>query len=179
MSSPPSLRCGRCGAEALKPEDRFCGSCGGPLGEASAPAAPLTYVPPGGVPLAPAYLPPGGGAYPPPGGFAPAYVPPGGVPPAAAYPQPGFYPGAFAPAPAAPWNGLAIASLVLSILWIFGFGSSLALILGIVGRGQIVAAQGRQRGLGLALAGIVLASLGIALMLFLIVLGAIQSPHNS
>jgi hypothetical protein len=67
----------------------------------------------------------------------------------------------------------------LSILWIFGFGSSLALILGIVGRGQIVAAQGRQRGLGLALAGIVLASLGIALMLFLIVLGAIQSPHNS
>lgn len=56
-------------------------------------------------------------------------------------------------------NALAIASLVLGIIWICGIGSILALILGIVALSQIkkTGAGGR----GLAIAGIVLGALGI------------------
>ncbi len=56
-------------------------------------------------------------------------------------------------------NGLAIASLVLGILWICGVGSLLALILGIVALSQI--RKTASGGKGLAIAGIVLGSLGV------------------
>lgn len=59
-------------------------------------------------------------------------------------------------------NGLAIASLVLGILWLYGFGSIVALILGYIARGQIDGSGGRQGGRGLAIAGIVLGWIGFA-----------------
>lgn len=68
-----------------------------------------------------------------------------------------------------PTNGLAIASLVLGIIWVYWVGSILALIFGYVARRQI-----RERGEGgdgLAIAGIVLGWVGVGFLgLFLIFL---------
>ena len=94
--------------------------------------------------------------------------------PAVPYPV-GPYPGApypgmapqFQPPEPKPTNGLAIASLVLSIIWLGGLGSILAVIFGIVARRQIRRSQGRQGGDGLALAGLlvgVVGLLGVALV---------------
>jgi len=57
-------------------------------------------------------------------------------------------------------NGLAIASLVLSLVWIFGLGSLLAVIFAFVARSQIRAR--RQGGDGLAIAGMVVGFIGLA-----------------
>ena len=57
------------------------------------------------------------------------------------------------------YNGLAIASLVLGILWLFGFGSLLALIFGLVALGQIN--KTGQEGKGLAIAGSILGAIGV------------------
>jgi hypothetical protein len=67
--------------------------------------------------------------------------------------MPGTYPG-WQPAPTT--NGLAIASLVFSIVSLLGLGSILAIIFGFVARGQIARSGGRQKGGGLALAGIII-----------------------
>lgn len=56
-------------------------------------------------------------------------------------------------------NGFAVASLVIGILWVGGLGSILALVLGIMGLKQVN--RSGQSGKGLAIAGIVLGSLGI------------------
>ncbi len=68
--------------------------------------------------------------------------------------------------PAPSTNGLAIASLVLGIVgWVpCGVGSVVAIVLGFVARNQIRQSQGRQGGDGLALAGIILGFVGIALV---------------
>lgn len=58
-------------------------------------------------------------------------------------------------------NGLAIASLILGILWLWGLGAILALIFGLMARKQIGVSNGRQGGGGLAVAGIVLGAVGI------------------
>jgi hypothetical protein len=74
-------------------------------------------------------------------------------------PYPGSVP--YAPGGAKPTNGLAIASLVLSIIWLAGLGSVLAVIFGIVARRQIRASGGRQGGEGLALAGALIGVVGV------------------
>jgi hypothetical protein len=61
-------------------------------------------------------------------------------------------------------NGLAIASLVLGILWLYWVGSILALIFGYRARRQIDESNGAQGGRGLAIAGIVLGWIGVALL---------------
>ena len=62
-------------------------------------------------------------------------------------------------------NGFAVASLVLGIavLCTGSFGAILAVIFGNVALGRIDAAQGAEKGRGLAIAGIVLGWIGIAL----------------
>jgi hypothetical protein len=72
----------------------------------------------------------------------------------------------------APTNNLAIASLFLGIIWLFGIGSLLAIVLGYRGMKEIRASDGHQGGWALALAGLItgvvgLASLGI-LIAFLV-----------
>lgn len=67
-------------------------------------------------------------------------------------------------------NGLAVASLVLGILWIWWIGSALALIFGYVAKSQIDSSHGRQSGRGLAIAGIVLGWVGAATFMFFIFL---------
>ena len=58
-------------------------------------------------------------------------------------------------------NGLAIASLVLGIIWIYWIGSILALIFGYNAKGQIDRSNGMEGGRGLAVAGIVLGCVGV------------------
>jgi len=130
--------------------------------------------------------PPPGSAYPP-AGYPPAGYPPHGYPPPGygppAYPPPGYgqYPPQYqwAPAPSAPTNGLAIASLVLGILWLWWVGTILALVFGYVARSQIRERPG-QGGDGLAIAGIVLGWVGVAgFVIFVFVLASIDNTTYS
>ena len=121
------------------------------------------------------------GAAPPPGPTVPA--PPAGgpgpgwwlasdgrwYPPTA---QPGYPQGyGYGARPATPGtNGLAIASLVLGILWLYWIGSILAVIFGHIGLSQ--AKRTGQSGRGLAIAGLVLGYIGIAFLVLLIILVA-------
>jgi len=75
-----------------------------------------------------------------------------------------------------PNNGTAIASFVLGLLGIIPFVGLVGLILGIVSLNQIKTSYGRQKGSGLAIAGIVLGSIGTAGLFFIPVLGAILFP---
>jgi uncharacterized membrane protein len=61
-------------------------------------------------------------------------------------------------------NGLAIASVLLAVLWLAGIGAVLALVLGYQARRQINNSAGRQAGSGLATAGIVLGWIGIVIL---------------
>ncbi len=58
-------------------------------------------------------------------------------------------------------SGLAVAALVLSIVWLGGIGSVLAVVFGILAVSQIGKSHGLKRGRGLATAGIVIGSLGL------------------
>jgi hypothetical protein len=69
---------------------------------------------------------------------------------------------AFSAPPRRTTNGLAVASLVLGILWLYGVGSILALVFGYVGKRKIDQSNGAQGGRGLAIAGIVLGWIGAA-----------------
>jgi hypothetical protein len=112
---------------------------------------------------------------------------PGGYPPQ--YPQqhPPQYPQQYPPQYPHPYytqprttNGLAIASMVLGILWIYWVGSVLALIFGYVARRQI--RERNQSGGGMATAGIVLGWIGVAtfcLMLFLVAMGGASDSGSS
>jgi uncharacterized membrane protein len=61
-------------------------------------------------------------------------------------------------------NGLAIASLLLAVLWFAGIGAVLALVFGYRARSQIKNSAGRQTGWGLASAGIILGWIGITIL---------------
>ena len=64
-------------------------------------------------------------------------------------------------------NGFAIASLVLGILWLLWVGSVLALAFGYLAKRQI--RESGQGGDGIATAGIVLGSIGVAFLLVSVV----------
>jgi len=66
-------------------------------------------------------------------------------------------------------DGIAIASLVLGILWLLGLGSLLALIFGYTARSRI--RRSGAGGSGLALAGIILGWVGIVGAVLVVVLG--------
>ncbi len=84
------------------------------------------------------------------------------VPPPFGAPSP-YPPVSVLTAPPAPrsTNGLAIASLVLSLLWIGGLGSLLAVVFAFVSRRQITQSRGTQGGDGLAIAGLVIGLVGL------------------
>ena len=90
------------------------------------------------------------------------------------YPQqPQYPPGQYGQPPyqAGPkTNGLAIASLILGILWVCFVGSILALIFGYMARKQIKESGGTQQGDGMALAGIILGWIGVAFLVLDIIL---------
>ncbi len=72
-------------------------------------------------------------------------------------------------------SGLAVASLVLGILWLGGFGSLLAVIFGAVGLKQTK--DGVKGGRGLAVAGLVLGIIGVVGAIFMY--AAIASAANA
>ena len=68
-------------------------------------------------------------------------------------------------------NGLAVASMVLGIVWVYGIGSILALVFGYQAKKQIDESGGRESGRGMAIAGIVLGWVGVAGLILLILFG--------
>lgn len=153
------------------------------------PAQPPAYGTPPGYPVPPAYgQPPGYGpaagygqqlAY----GQPPAYVPPPayGQPPAygppPVYGQPGGYPYGYGMPVKQRTNGLAIASLVLGIVWVYWIGSILALIFGYVSLSQIK--KRGDSGHGMAIAGVVLGWVGVAVFIgFIVLLVAVGSDGD-
>jgi hypothetical protein len=98
------------------------------------------------------------------------YAPqPFGAPPPYGYP--------YGPPQTRGTNGMAIASMVLGILWLWWIGSILALIFGYIARSQI--RQRNEGGGGMAIAGIVLGWIGIALLLVVIIVAAVNSGNSS
>ena len=67
-------------------------------------------------------------------------------------------------------NGLAIASLVLSLVGLCGIGSILAIIFGTRARREIRNSQGAQGGDGLALAGIIIGWIGLVVLVLWVLL---------
>ena len=65
-------------------------------------------------------------------------------------------------------NSLAVASLVLGILWLFWIGSVMAVIFGHLAHGQIDASHGTQVGRGMATAGLVLGYIGVGILILVI-----------
>ena len=96
----------------------------------------------------------------------PAYQPP---PPGAGYPPPYGYPYA----PPQRTNGMAIASMVLGILWLYWIGSVLALVFGYIAKKQI--RERSETGGGMATAGIVLGWVGVGFLLLFLFLGVASS----
>jgi hypothetical protein len=68
------------------------------------------------------------------------------------------------------WNAFAIAALVLGIIWIYWIGSILALVFGYIAKSQIEESGGREQGMGLAIAGIVLGWVGVAILVLIVLL---------
>ena len=200
------MHCTNCGAPVLPGQN--CDACGAqqpPQAAGSDPSAypgayePTSYGQP--APGQPGYgqsapNPPGYGQASP--GFGQTAYPPSAYPQgtysqagygqtgygAPGYSQP-YPPGGFSPYPAAPKNnGLAIASLVCSIVGFFccGIGGVLGVIFGFVARGQIKRSGGTEQGSGLALAGIIVGFACIAvgaLLLLLFLLGAVSSNNSN
>lgn len=74
------------------------------------------------------------------------------------------------PPPAGKMNGLAIASMVLGIVWIYWIGSLLAVIFGHVALNQ-VKRDTTQKGKGFAVAGVALGWTGLGIFGLLIIFG--------
>lgn len=110
----------------------------------------------------PQYPPPPPPQYPPQYGYQQPYPP---------YPPAGYQSGSS-------YNGFAIASLVLGIMWIYWIGSILALVFGFIAKKQI--RERGQQGAGLATAGVVLGFIGMGtLLLTIIVLIVVSSTSGS
>ena len=76
-------------------------------------------------------------------------------------------------------NGLAVAAMVLGIVWVYWIGSILAVIFGHVAIAQIRGSGGTQRGRGMAIAGLVLGYVGIGLLVVAIVVYAIVGDDDT
>lgn len=92
------------------------------------------------------------------------------------YPQYSHYPGpppyAMYP-PAPPTNGMAIAALVVGILWMYWIGSILAVVFGHVALRQI--ARRGEGGRGLAIAGLTLGYVGVGILVAVLVIVAVSA----
>ena len=73
-------------------------------------------------------------------------------------------------------NGMAIASMVLGILWLYWIGSILALVFGYVAKKQI--RERGESGGGMATAGIVLGWVGIGILVVFILFGVAVSSTS-
>lgn len=74
---------------------------------------------------------------------------------------------------------MAIASLVLGILWLYWIGSVLALVFGYVAKRQIDDSRGLQGGRGMAVAGIVLGWIGVGILATFFLVGFLAALGGS
>lgn len=75
-------------------------------------------------------------------------------------------------------SGKAVASLVLGIFPVIPLvGSILAIVFGHMSRGEIRRSAGRLKGEGIALAGLILGYLGVAVLPFILIIAAIAIPN--
>ncbi|MFF7246686.1 DUF4190 domain-containing protein [Embleya sp. NPDC008237] len=88
------------------------------------------------------------------------------------YQHPGY--GGYLPQPGT--NGLAIASMILGIVWLYWLGSLLAVIFGHIALAQT--ARTGQQGRGMAIAGVVLGWIGLALLALAIVVLVLDSDGH-
>ena len=106
---------------------------------------------------------------------APYQAPQSSVPPPGAYTPP---PPVYMTAPVqASVAGLAIASMVLGIVWIYWIGSILAIIFGHVALVQIRKSNGWKTGRGMAIAGLTLGYIGLATLVLVIII-AVTSANT-
>ncbi len=147
------MNCAQCGSE-MNADARFCPSCGTAVASSTAPTATTESV----VPPPP----------PPP--------PPASVPPP---PMVQRYPPSYGYAQPVRTNGLAVASLVLGILTLCGIGSILALVFGYQAKRQIDESGGTESGRGMAVAGIVLGWIGLALVAIYVIVLAAAAGNNT
>jgi hypothetical protein len=122
------------------------------------------------------------------GGYAGYQAPPAsGWPPAQGQPTPYGQPapygqqygqpyGGYPYAPPQRTNGLAIASMVLGILWLYWIGSILALVFGYTAKKQI--RERGEAGGGMATAGIVLGWVGVGFLALGLVVGIASSASS-
>lgn len=75
-------------------------------------------------------------------------------------------------------NGLAIASLVLGFFWVWGVGSLLAIVFGLLARREINRSKGRETGGGLAVAGITLGALGLAGVAVMVIFAIVRAAAH-
>jgi hypothetical protein len=73
-------------------------------------------------------------------------------------------------------NGLAIASMILGILWLYWLGSVLALIFGLVAMVQIKRKD--EDGRGMAIAGIILGGIGVGVLALVIIVASVGSGRG-
>jgi hypothetical protein len=72
---------------------------------------------------------------------------------------------------------MAIASMVLGILWLYWIGSVLALVFGYVALSQI--RKNSQSGRGMAIAGVVLGWVGVATLILMIIFIIVGAQNSS
>lgn len=100
-------------------------------------------------------------------------------------PPPGMLPGPYGPGapygyamvPQTSTNGMAIASMVLGIVWIYWIGSILAIVFGHVSLSQIKR-NPYQTGRGMAIAGLVLGYIGLTTLTLFIVVIIAAAPSS-
>lgn len=111
---------------------------------------------------------------PPPGWDQPRPQPPPPPPPAGQpYGPPGGYGYQPQPPPSRGVNGMAIASMICSVMWMYGVGSVLAIIFGSIARRQI--RERGESGGAMATAGLIIGVLGLigaVLVISLVIIGA-------
>ena len=147
------------------------GYAGSYIPQAAPPYDPLpgqAYDPQTGLPLGPPPAPQSTAPY-----YNAQYGPPPGYSPTG-YSPTGYGPQFYGGYPQArPTNGMAIASLILGILWLYWVGSILALVFGYIAKQQI--RERGEMGGGMATAGIVLGWIGVGtlgVMMVILIIGA-------
>ncbi len=140
--------CASCGA-TLTPGMKFCASCGAQV-PGAAPVAPAPVPPPSYSPMPPPGYPSAPPSYP-----GTPMAPPGYSP----NPGPGYHPSSYE---APTTSGKAIAGFVLAFLC-----GVLGLIFSILGYQECKNSNGTVKGEGLALAGIIIASINMFLGLII------------
>lgn len=76
-------------------------------------------------------------------------------------------------------NGMAIASMVLGILWVYWVGSILAVIFGHIAKKQIADSGNTQSGAGMATAGLVLGYIGVGTLVLMILIGIAAASSDA